>query len=253
MNRGKHTCKILKEIRRQIAEKNDIEYITSECHFQGECKGTCPHCEAEVRYLENELQKRKQLGKAVAIAGISLGVIGSFAACNSPKQQNTEQKIVADSVGFDTISSLSNCTANTIPVPPKDINLHPFIPFAPPVLQGEVIEPDTIIHVIRTLNFAEVQPQFPGGNEELFKYLQENMIYPPKAKEDSIQGKVVVKFVVDISGNNQDINIVKSLTPECDMEAIRLVKDMPKWIPGSQDGKAVAVYYTLPIQFKLSE
>ena len=57
MTRGKQTCKILKEIRQQIADRNDIEYITSECHFQGECKGTCPKCEAELQYLENELSK----------------------------------------------------------------------------------------------------------------------------------------------------------------------------------------------------
>jgi hypothetical protein len=79
MNRGKQTCKILKEIRQQIAEKNDIEFITSECHFQGECQGTCPKCESELTYLENQLQKRRQLGKAATIAGISLGIAGTFA------------------------------------------------------------------------------------------------------------------------------------------------------------------------------
>jgi len=87
MTRGKRTCKILKEIRQQIADNNEIEYITSECHFQGECKGTCPKCESEVRYLENELNKRRQLGKVVTVAGISLGIAGSFSACNPPKQE----------------------------------------------------------------------------------------------------------------------------------------------------------------------
>jgi len=83
MTHGKRTRKILKEIRQQIAEKNDIELVTSECHFQGECQGTCPKCEEEVRYLENELQKRKQLGKAVAVAGISLGIVGTFSDCKT--------------------------------------------------------------------------------------------------------------------------------------------------------------------------
>ena len=83
---GKKTCKILKEIRQQIAERNDIEYITSECHFQGECKGTCPKCEAELQYLENELSKRRQLGKAVAVAGISLGLMGTFPSCITYEQ-----------------------------------------------------------------------------------------------------------------------------------------------------------------------
>jgi len=78
--RGARTCKILKQIRTQIATKNDIEYITSECNFKGECAGTCPKCEEELRYLEHELRRRQQLGKVVTIVGISLGVVGTCAA-----------------------------------------------------------------------------------------------------------------------------------------------------------------------------
>lgn len=80
--RGKEKCKALKEIRRQIAEQNDIKYVVSECKHQGECKGTCPKCEAEVRYLEKELALRQSLGKAVAIAGITVGVSTTLTACN---------------------------------------------------------------------------------------------------------------------------------------------------------------------------
>ena len=65
MYKGKRTCKILKEIRAQIAAENDIAFVTSECKHQGDCAGTCPKCEAEVRYLEKELEKRIRLGKAV--------------------------------------------------------------------------------------------------------------------------------------------------------------------------------------------
>ena len=92
MTHGKKTCKILKEIRQQIADKNDIEYVTSECHFQGECKGTCPKCEEELQYLENELSKRRQLGKAVAVAGISLGLASTFTDCNTLKQNAIQQE-----------------------------------------------------------------------------------------------------------------------------------------------------------------
>lgn len=80
--KGKEKCKALKEIRRQIAEKNDIEYAVSECTFQGECKGTCPRCEAELRYLERELAVKQSLGKAVAVAGISATVCTSLTACS---------------------------------------------------------------------------------------------------------------------------------------------------------------------------
>ncbi len=75
MTRGKQTCKILKEIRRRIAEANDIEYVTSECSYKGDCLGTCPKCEAEVRYLEQQLSKRVHIGKAAVIAGISAGTL----------------------------------------------------------------------------------------------------------------------------------------------------------------------------------
>ena len=79
MARGKETCKILKEIRRQIAEANDIEFVTSECRYKGDCLGTCPKCEAEVRYLEQQLRKRQLAGKLVNLAGISAGAIAMLA------------------------------------------------------------------------------------------------------------------------------------------------------------------------------
>ena len=74
---GKDKCKALKEIRRQIAEKNDIPYITSQCTYQGECSGTCPKCESELAYLERELRIKQDLGKAVAVVGLCT----TLAAC----------------------------------------------------------------------------------------------------------------------------------------------------------------------------
>jgi len=92
MTHGRKVCNTLKEIRRKIADKNEIEYSTTDCHFEGECKGTCPQCESEVRYLENELRKRTQLGKAVAVAGIALGMAGTFSAFDTPKQNDSMSK-----------------------------------------------------------------------------------------------------------------------------------------------------------------
>lgn len=80
---GKKKCKALKEIRQKIAEENDIEYVVKECQHKGECKGTCPRCEAEVRYLEQELEKRVKLGKKVAIVGISAAMMSSLVACDN--------------------------------------------------------------------------------------------------------------------------------------------------------------------------
>ena len=77
MSKGKQTCKILKEIRKQIAAENDIKLVIEECTYQGDCKGTCPKCEAEVRYLERELEKRQRMGKAAVVAGLSVGLLGA--------------------------------------------------------------------------------------------------------------------------------------------------------------------------------
>lgn len=80
--KGKEKCRILKEIRRQIAEENDIPYAVSQCTHKGDCKGTCPKCESELRYLERELAIRQGLGKVVAIAGISVGTCAALTACS---------------------------------------------------------------------------------------------------------------------------------------------------------------------------
>lgn len=79
---GKKKCKILKQIRQAIADENDIAYVTSECKHQGDCAGTCPKCEAEVRYLEQELAKRQRAGKAVAVAGIAATLMVTASGCD---------------------------------------------------------------------------------------------------------------------------------------------------------------------------
>ncbi|MGM9680505.1 MAG: hypothetical protein ACI3XR_03265 [Eubacteriales bacterium] len=80
--KGKDKCKILKEIRAQIAAANDIEWVTDNCSHKGECRGTCPKCEAEVAKLERELARRQSLGKTVAVAGIAVGMVMSMSACD---------------------------------------------------------------------------------------------------------------------------------------------------------------------------
>ena len=92
MARGKQTCKILKEIRRQIAEANGIEFATSECRYKGDCLGTCPKCEAEVRYLEQQLRVRSLTGKAVALAGISAASLAMLMPISTEAQTLQERQ-----------------------------------------------------------------------------------------------------------------------------------------------------------------
>ncbi|MCL1934555.1 MAG: TonB family protein [Candidatus Azobacteroides sp.] len=100
-------------------------------------------------------------------------------------------------------------------------------------------------------NHVEVMPQFPGGEAALMKWLTENMTYPTIAAEQGIQGRVTLRFVVKPDGSIDEVEIQKSLDPSCDKEAIRVVKKMPKWIPGKQNGNPVYVYYSLPVTFRL--
>ncbi len=98
---------------------------------------------------------------------------------------------------------------------------------------------------------VEKMPEFPGGNAELMNYLRENIRYPQKAMEDSIQGRVIVQFVVTKTGAISNATIIRGVSPELDAEALRVINAMPAWTPGEQRGQAVNVKFTLPIQFRL--
>ena len=98
---------------------------------------------------------------------------------------------------------------------------------------------------------VEQMPQFPGGPAELLKYIAKNLKYPVIAQENGIQGKVILRFVVNAQGHVENVKVLRSLDPYCDKEAIRVVKSLPQWIPGKQNGRNVPVYYTCPIVFKL--
>lgn len=103
----------------------------------------------------------------------------------------------------------------------------------------------------RIYQTVEQMPQFPGGESALMSSISKNLTYPPVAQENGIQGKVILRFKVEADGSISNITVVRSLDPACDKEAIRLVKLLPKFIPAKQNGINVAVWYTLPIAFKL--
>lgn len=105
----------------------------------------------------------------------------------------------------------------------------------------------------QTFTMVEQMPQFPGGEEELMTFIKKNLRYPAIASENGIEGRVTIRFVVSKTGEVTNIEVLRGLDPSCDKEAIRVVKAMPKWIPGKQNGKTVQVYFTLPITFKMSD
>ncbi|MDP4238975.1 MAG: energy transducer TonB [Bacteroidota bacterium] len=109
----------------------------------------------------------------------------------------------------------------------------------------QVVEEEKVYTVI------EQMPQFPGGESELLSYIGKNLKYPVIAQENGIQGKVIVRFVVTKNGSVDKVEVVRQLDPACDKEAIRVIRSLPKFIPGKQNGVNVSVWYTLPITFKL--
>ncbi len=98
---------------------------------------------------------------------------------------------------------------------------------------------------------VEKMPQFPGGDQALFKYLSNSVKYPVEAQKTGVQGRVICQYVVNENGAITDVSVVRGVDPALDEEAIRVLKAMPNWIPGEQRGQKVSVKYTLPINFKL--
>lgn len=101
------------------------------------------------------------------------------------------------------------------------------------------------------VDFAEVDPVFPGGEVEMQKFIRDNFVYPELSKEMGEQGTVYVQFVVNTDGSIQDVVVVKGVSDLIDKEAVRVVKRMPKWTPGEQAGKNVRVRYTVPINCRI--
>lgn len=122
----------------------------------------------------------------------------------------------------------------------------------------ETVAPDSVVAVPtdsvakdEVFMVAEQMPEYPGGMKELFKFLQDNLKYPESAKKNNVQGRVIVQFVVEKDGTPTEFNVVRSVDPDLDAEALRVMKTMSKWKPGMQRGEVVRVKYTVPVTFRL--
>ena len=98
---------------------------------------------------------------------------------------------------------------------------------------------------------CDQMPMYPGGMQELMKYLQKNIQYPQEAKEKGIHGRVIVQFIVEKDGSIKDTKVIRGVNSSLDNEALRVINAMPKWEPGKHKGEAVSVRYTVPVSFKL--
>ena len=120
------------------------------------------------------------------------------------------------------------------------------------VIEDKIMDiPENIISANGVYISAEKMPEFKGGNDSLQKYITSNLKYPKTAIENEESGVIYIKFIVEKDGKITNASIVKSLSPKLDAEALRLVKKMPEWKPGSIDSEPVRVWVFLPIKFKV--
>ncbi len=111
--------------------------------------------------------------------------------------------------------------------------------------------PKHVVEETKIFTVVEQMPMYPGGDGALMGYLRDNIHYPTVAAENGVQGRVVVGFVVERDGSITDVKILRGVDPSLDREAMRVVKNMPKWTPGKQNGSAVRVKYQVPVSFRL--
>lgn len=279
-NRGRNICDTLKAIRKQIADANGIDYSPEECNYKGECMGTCPKCEQDVRDLEYELHLRQMAGKAIKVAGIAAGLV-AMTACSDGKVQR---------ISSDATKSELNKVEEPIP---GDRQLEGDISFSDEAKYAEeenrklgeipsyprmeitkertsndrkgttskksqkghttlirsAVDTDSIENS-KIFGGVEEMPSFPGGMAALMKYIKDNLRYPEICREGAAMGRVNVVFIVNEDGSLSDVKVIRSIIPELDKEAIRVVKSMPKWNPAKQNGKAVKMKYVVSVNFR---
>ena len=210
MKHGKHICNTLKAIRLDIARANGIEYAPRECHHEGDCAGTCPACESEMRYLEREIARRRNLGRAALVAGVSMSL--SSLSAMAAQAPSSESMMSSD----NPANQLSDTTK--------------------------------VYQVVGQI--SESVPQFPGGDAALIRYFHDNFKYPPELAETCFQGRVVVSFLVDKTGQVAEVKVLRSVDELLDREVVRVCESLPRFTPARNGGEAVDFWYTLPISIK---
>jgi TonB family protein len=150
------------------------------------------------------------------------------------------------------VSFLLSGTSSEQKAKKADVKLSGYTTLSEVVIRGYVRKADDSGKVYDFVSLQS-QPSFPGGMEKFYSYIQKNVRYPKNAQERNIQGKVFLSFVIETDGTLTEIKVERKVSEDIDEEALRLIKESPKWIPGIQDGKKVRVKYNIPISFALSD
>lgn len=228
MAKGKQTCKILKEIRKQIAEENDIKLVIEECTYKGDCSGTCPKCESEVRYLERELEKRQRLGKAAMVAGLSVGLLGTSQVALAQQPEVVEK----DATEGEEIEGLVKHTVNQVCY---------LVDSTRRDLLNLLVSPD--MEHLSVVGFTIDVSRFTNmGEADMWKFLKESatQIYGPsfyrnendllaliavemdESVPQDVEGDVEIAFKVDSKRHVSDVKILKGINKQIDSELVRI-------------------------------
>ena len=195
---------------------------------------------------------------AVVAAGLTPGIIAATPGCLSgqgPSAGITAADVVAidgTTYSFDELYTRQKPDTAEMNVDLPEIQVEAFnatrygvrIEFPSKSEKPESTEGETIFRSV------EQMPQFPGGEAALMKYIDNHIKYPANAAKNNIQGRVIVQFVVRKDGSVGKVKVVRSVDKDLDKEAVRVVKSLPKFTPGRQNGQVVSVWYTLPVTFK---
>ena len=178
--------------------------------------------------------------------------VTELSALNQPKQKKAEvkRKEIVEPEKKEVVKEVKSSIKFTAPVIKKDNEVKPEEEMK---VADEPVKPAEEKPEVENKVFEVVEqmPSFPGGPSALMKYLSENIKYPVVAQENGVQGRVVVSFVVERDGSITDVKVARSVDPSLDREAMRVVRSMPHWIPGKQNGSAVRVKYNVPVSFRL--
>lgn len=196
-----------------------------------------PKKKAEVKQKKIEIkQPEKVVERVKSSIKFTAPVIKKDEEVKPEEELKTQDELMNTKVAIGTFTVKGNDDANGEVLKAKEVIAQPEPPKE---------EENKVFEVV------EQMPAFPGGDAALMKYLQENTQYPTIAAENGVQGRVVVGFVVEKDGSITDVTVIKSQDPSLDREAARVVKSMPRWIPGKQNGSAVRVKYQVPVTFRL--
>lgn len=196
-----------------------------------------PEKKAEVKQKKVEVEPERVVERVKSSIKFTAPVIKKDDEVKPDEELKTQDELMSTKTAIGTFDVKGNDDANGEILKAKDVIAEP----EPPKHEEEN----------KVFDIVEQQPLFPGGPAALMKYLSENTKYPVVAQENGVQGRVTVQFVVEKDGSISDVHVLGGVDPSLDKEAVRVVKSMPRWTPGKQNGITVRVNYRVPVLFRL--